>query len=206
MRSALTCWRNSPANPRPRKSRPLGCGSWPTPSAQRSKVGSIRMASSVWTRCASGWKPKRLRPDIVAYVKFRYLSADYGRSMQEPNADFAKIQEKWLADLEKFVTDFANTKDAAEAMLQLAICRRVRRPGRKRGQMVCEDCRRIPRHGRRVEGRRRETPHGIGRSATGARRQGHPREHRQYLVVSRQSPADSLLGHVVRPPFRISLC
>ena len=56
----------------------------------------------------------------MAYVKFRYLQASYGRRIQEPNADFAKIQQEWLADLDKFVTDFANTKDLSEAMLQAA--------------------------------------------------------------------------------------
>ncbi|MHB0956186.1 MAG: redoxin domain-containing protein [Pirellulaceae bacterium] len=64
---------------------------------------------------------EKAAPDLVAYVQFRFLSADYGSSLQAPDADFPKIQDKWLADLEKFVTDFANTKDAAEAMLQLAI-------------------------------------------------------------------------------------
>ena len=58
--------------------------------------------------------------DLVSYVKFRFLSADYGRSLQTDD-DFAKVQQKWLTDLEQFVTDFATTKDAAEAMLQLAI-------------------------------------------------------------------------------------
>jgi thiol-disulfide isomerase/thioredoxin len=63
---------------------------------------------------------EKAAPDIVACVKFRFLSANYWRSLDEPNADFAKIQEKWLADLEQFVTDFGNTGDAADAMLQLA--------------------------------------------------------------------------------------
>ena len=58
--------------------------------------------------------------DLVSYVKFRFLAADYGRNLQE-SSDFAKVQQKWLTDLEQFVTDFAATKDAAEAMLQLAI-------------------------------------------------------------------------------------
>ena len=58
--------------------------------------------------------------DLVSYVRFRFLSADYGRNLQE-SSDFAKVQQKWLTDLEQFVTDFAATKDAAEAMLQLAI-------------------------------------------------------------------------------------
>ncbi len=60
-------------------------------------------------------------PELISYIKFRCLSAEYGQSMQEPDADFAKIQDKWLADLEQFVKDYANTPDAAEAMLQLAV-------------------------------------------------------------------------------------
>ncbi len=68
---------------------------------------------------------EKAAPDLVSYVKFRYLSADYWHSLQLPDADFAKIQQKWLTDLEQFVTDFATTKDAAEAMLQLAIVGRV---------------------------------------------------------------------------------
>ena len=59
--------------------------------------------------------------ELVGYVKFRSLSAGYGKSLQDPNADFAAIQENWLAQLEQFVTDFAGTSDAAEAMLQLAM-------------------------------------------------------------------------------------
>jgi thiol-disulfide isomerase/thioredoxin len=59
-------------------------------------------------------------PDLVSYVKFRFLSADYGRSLQTTD-DFAKVQQKWVTDLEQFVKDFATTKDAAEAMLQIAI-------------------------------------------------------------------------------------
>ena len=64
---------------------------------------------------------EKAAPDLLSYVKFRFLSADYGHSLQSPNADPAKVQQKWLTDLEQFVTDFATTKDAAEAMLQLAI-------------------------------------------------------------------------------------
>ena len=59
--------------------------------------------------------------DLQAYVQFRYLTADYGRKLQEPEADFAKIQTKWLANLNTFVKDYPREKDAAEAMLQLAI-------------------------------------------------------------------------------------
>jgi thiol-disulfide isomerase/thioredoxin len=59
--------------------------------------------------------------DLVAYVMFRFLSAEYGQKLQEPEADFAKIQEDWLANLETFVETYPRSDDAAEAILQLAI-------------------------------------------------------------------------------------
>jgi len=61
--------------------------------------------------------------DLAAYVKFRHMTAAYGASLQAPKADFTKIQEQWLKDLEQYVTDYPTTTDAAEAMLQLAIAK-----------------------------------------------------------------------------------
>ncbi len=58
---------------------------------------------------------------LLAYVKFRRLSADYGLALQAPKADYAKIQEQWLGDLEGFVDAHPRSPDSAEAMLQLAI-------------------------------------------------------------------------------------
>ncbi len=57
----------------------------------------------------------------AAYVKFRWMNAAYTVSLQKPDADYAKIQEKWLTDLEAFVKDHPTSEDAAEAMLQLAL-------------------------------------------------------------------------------------
>lgn len=59
--------------------------------------------------------------DLAGYVKFRYLTAEYGSSLQVPNPDFAKIQSRWLESLEQYVKDYPQSGDAAEAMLQLAI-------------------------------------------------------------------------------------
>ena len=59
--------------------------------------------------------------DYVAYVKFRHMAAAYGQSMLDEKADFAKVQEKWLSDLQAFVEEFPTSPDSAEAMLQLAI-------------------------------------------------------------------------------------
>lgn len=59
--------------------------------------------------------------NLMAYVKFRQLTAEYVLSMQAPKADYAKIQKEWQKTLEQFVNDYSTSPDAAEAMLQLAI-------------------------------------------------------------------------------------
>ncbi len=62
-------------------------------------------------------------PNLVAYVQFRCLSAQYTQSLQAPNADFAAVQDRWNEGLEQFVKDYPQSPDAAEAMLQLAIAK-----------------------------------------------------------------------------------
>jgi thiol-disulfide isomerase/thioredoxin len=59
--------------------------------------------------------------DLAAYIKFRRMSAAYNLSLQDKDADFEKINAKWMEDLEAFVKDHDTAPDAAEAMLQLAI-------------------------------------------------------------------------------------
>ena len=59
--------------------------------------------------------------ELAAYVRFRQLTAAYGLSLQDPKADFVKIQTDWLKQLEQYATDYPNSPDTAEAMLQLAI-------------------------------------------------------------------------------------
>jgi thiol-disulfide isomerase/thioredoxin len=63
--------------------------------------------------------------ELAAYVRFRHLTAEYGASLQEPNPDFAKIQTTWLDNLEKYATDFPESPDAADAMLQLGLAQEV---------------------------------------------------------------------------------
>lgn len=59
--------------------------------------------------------------ELAGYVKFRYMTAEYGQNLQKPKTDVAKVQSEWLENLRAFVKDYATTTDAAEAMLQLAI-------------------------------------------------------------------------------------
>jgi thiol-disulfide isomerase/thioredoxin len=68
-------------------------------------------------------KTKKVDPNLVAYVKFRSLSAGYTQRLQAPDADFSAVQDKWNNDLEQFVKDYPKSPDAAEAMLQLAIAK-----------------------------------------------------------------------------------
>jgi thiol-disulfide isomerase/thioredoxin len=61
------------------------------------------------------------RSDLIAYVKYRLLSAQYAHNLQQPDADYAKIHDQWQTDLQKFVTDHPRSEDTPEAMLQLAV-------------------------------------------------------------------------------------
>lgn len=59
--------------------------------------------------------------NLAAYVKFRLITAEYGRSLRAPKPDFQKIQTAWLESLEKYVQQYPTGPDTAEAMLQLAM-------------------------------------------------------------------------------------
>ncbi len=59
--------------------------------------------------------------ELAAYINFRYLTAEYGVSLQSPSADFPKIQARWLESLKKYITDYPKSPDTAEALLQVAI-------------------------------------------------------------------------------------
>ena len=60
---------------------------------------------------------------LLAHVEFRRMSAAYGKSLQQPQADFVKIQSNWLSSLESFAKRYARTPEASEAMLQLAMAK-----------------------------------------------------------------------------------
>ena len=58
---------------------------------------------------------------LAAHVEFLYLSAQYSQQLQQPDADYAKIQKEWLTNLAAFVSANPQCEDAPEAMLQLAV-------------------------------------------------------------------------------------
>jgi thiol-disulfide isomerase/thioredoxin len=58
---------------------------------------------------------------IYAYVRYRYLTAQYSQDLQEKDADIAKVQTAWIESLTKFAKEYADSPDGPDAMLQLAI-------------------------------------------------------------------------------------
>ncbi len=63
----------------------------------------------------------KIDPDMMAFVEFRLLTAEYAVALQQPNPEFAKVQAAWLQSLEKFVDRYPKAADASDAMLQLGI-------------------------------------------------------------------------------------
>lgn len=59
--------------------------------------------------------------DLLAHARFRRLLAIYMYSQQQKDANFQKIQQQWLTDLEEFAAAFPKSEDAAEALLQLGM-------------------------------------------------------------------------------------
>ena len=55
----------------------------------------------------------------AAIIRFRLLKAEYFVAQQNGD-NFAQVQEKWLKDLEQFVTDNPTSSDAADALMELA--------------------------------------------------------------------------------------
>lgn len=60
-------------------------------------------------------------PELVAYVKYRHLMAEYTVNIQRPDSDFAQIQEQWLTSLKEFADEYPTHSQASEAMLHLAM-------------------------------------------------------------------------------------
>jgi thiol-disulfide isomerase/thioredoxin len=59
-------------------------------------------------------------PSIASYVAFRKIAAEFALANEEPGANLIKVQRDWLANLEKYLTDYPKAPEAPEALLQLA--------------------------------------------------------------------------------------
>ncbi len=59
---------------------------------------------------------------LLAFATFQRLVAQYNHDLEKAAAaDRAKVQEAWLKSLEAFVTEFPQSEESADAMLQLAV-------------------------------------------------------------------------------------
>lgn len=57
--------------------------------------------------------------DLIAHVGYRRIWADFYASQRDPKADFIKIQEKYIAELQDFVKAHPKSAITAEALLEL---------------------------------------------------------------------------------------
>lgn len=57
--------------------------------------------------------------DLIAHVRYRRIWADFYASQRDPKGDFAKIQAKYVDELEKLVKEFPKSEITAEALLEL---------------------------------------------------------------------------------------
>ncbi len=61
--------------------------------------------------------------ELIGHVTFTHMSADYAEQLQAKDADYTKIQDDWLVQLESFLRKFPTSSNAPEAMLQLALAK-----------------------------------------------------------------------------------
>ncbi|MEM9316108.1 MAG: thioredoxin-like domain-containing protein [Pseudomonadota bacterium] len=59
--------------------------------------------------------------DITAHVAFVSIMTEYSVALMREDADFAAIQETWIEQLTDYADAYANSPNAPEALLQLAI-------------------------------------------------------------------------------------
>jgi hypothetical protein len=57
----------------------------------------------------------------VTHIEFRRMQAAWSLALSDPKADYTKVQEAWLKQLEQFVTDHKSGEHVAEALYQLAM-------------------------------------------------------------------------------------
>ncbi len=59
--------------------------------------------------------------DLIAHAAFQRMWAQFAVSQHDPAADAGKLQEKWLTDLQAFVSKYPKCTDTAEALFQLGM-------------------------------------------------------------------------------------
>ncbi|MBR6435388.1 MAG: hypothetical protein IKS45_02665, partial [Thermoguttaceae bacterium] len=88
------------------------------------QLGELADGADILSKFAEKFKAEG-DDNLAGYFSFRELMTRYYLGMASPNADWAEIQMKWYEGLEKFVQDYPNSLDSAEAMFQLANAREM---------------------------------------------------------------------------------
>jgi thiol-disulfide isomerase/thioredoxin len=63
--------------------------------------------------------------ELRGHVEFLWMMADYAQAISKKDADFARLQTAFLANLEKFVKSYPEGADTAEALLQLGMAQEL---------------------------------------------------------------------------------
>jgi thiol-disulfide isomerase/thioredoxin len=84
-----------------------------------SQAGADQLALAELAKLEQELAADKESQNLVAHARFRRISTENLSGFRNPKADAAKLQQAWLSALEKFVGDFPQADDAAEAMLQL---------------------------------------------------------------------------------------
>jgi len=59
--------------------------------------------------------------ELVPYVAYRLLAAEYTVKSSVPKADFAKLQSEYMEMLEAFASDYPESVDSADALIQIGL-------------------------------------------------------------------------------------
>lgn len=88
-------------------------------AAQAGDVNSVRELQAL----EQEYRRSAADGPLLPYTVYRRFLADYGFASVEAKTpdDQQKLQQQWLANLQKFVEDFPQSEDAADAMLQMAV-------------------------------------------------------------------------------------
>jgi tetratricopeptide (TPR) repeat protein len=73
------------------------------------------------TKLEEALRKAKASEGLITHIEFLRMQAAWGLSLNDPKADYAKIQEAWLKQLEEFVSKHHGGEDVAEALYQLAM-------------------------------------------------------------------------------------
>ncbi len=59
--------------------------------------------------------------ELVSQIRYRRIGAEYGFGLQNPKADYAKLQNQWTTELQDFVKAFPQASSTPDALLQLGM-------------------------------------------------------------------------------------